>query len=360
MKLLALLTLSFVVLLGCGKSSSSITGPSPTPEAQNKDMKYITCNVPTPQKSDPTDVDIEFIRAQLKGEGLGGWIHAAVRDQYMFVFTWRDPNNFFVNIQLPVSSKDSQVLAALGHLRRHDQVLVKGDYYNNKAPLPHIEVTSLEIVNKYNGPVSDYVYESFPDEILSSNRLIGEVHIVTQNGSVLVIEYKDRVFPVFVPNPEVTRKLYRGDKIEIDYVATMQSNRPTHLTLVGKQPIRLIEQIACGHNKPLELTGELVMFPQSPQILFNVFALSIADAEDVQREYTLVNFTDMDLFTALRERLQKAWDENLDSVLMDRNKFINPKIRITARGIKNVVSADQANPQILINNLDDLSIEILP
>lgn len=307
------------------------------------------------------EIDMECIGAQLQGEGLGGWVHASVDDQMMFVFTWRRPGNFFVNVQIPMSSKDPAIIQRLLELRRHDRILIKGSYYKNEAPIKHINVSELKVVEAYDGVQEDYQYDqALPNKILSGTSVIGKVHIVANGGSVLVVEVGDRVYPVFNKKPELVKDLYRNDKIEIQYYVSFFPTRPPHLELnvAAKEPVRVIEEIAVGHNQQITLKGPLVMFPKSPQIIFNVYALRTADADGVQRNYTLVNFSDFDLFKALREKLEEAWNKMSASAKYDRNKYINYNIMIEATGTKNVVDPVQANPQILINDLKDLKIMI--
>lgn len=320
----------------------------------------------TPPKCESTDpkvkIDLTCIENQLKTTGLGGWVHAAVEDQLLLVFTWRRPGNFFVNMQFPMASKDPKILKALTKLHRHDQIVIKGEFFKNDAPLEHINVTELKVVKPYTGPQEKYNYDpNLPDEILSGTDLIGKVHAVANGGSVLVIEVGDRVYPVFNEKPELAANLFRNDKIELQYTIQFDPMRPTHLavnTLV-QNPIRVMERIEEGHGTPIKLTGPLVMFPQSPQIMFNVFALRTVDSDDVKRNFTIVNFEDTDLFLAIRDKLQKAWDDHQSSAEYDRNKYINRKIILTVEGTKNVVAPNQANPQIIPASINDVKIQFL-
>ena len=60
------------------------------------------------------------------------------------------------------------------------------------------------------------------------------------------------------------------------------------------------------HGKPFEADGSLVRFPKSPQIITDVFALQVIDADNVSREYTLLNF-DPAIFTKIHDKLSAAW-----------------------------------------------------
>lgn len=314
------------------------------------------------ESSDPNvEIDLSCLEEQLKTTGLGGWVHASVNDQLLMVFTWRKPNNFFVNVQLPMASTDPEMMKKLAALNRHDQIVIKGEFFKNDAPIKHINVSELKIVKAYAGPMEQYEYDpELPKKIMNSTSLIGKVHIVANDGSVLVVETGDRVFPVFNDKPDLARNLYRNDKIELQYTVAISPKRPSHLEVntFVPNPITVLEEIVEGHDQEIILSGPLVMFPQSPQIKFNVFALRQEDSDGVSRNFTIVNFQDFALFTKIREALQKSWDENLVSAQYDRNKYINRKIWVTVKGKKNVVDPTQANPQILPAAFDDVVIEI--
>jgi hypothetical protein len=314
------------------------------------------------ESSEPNQaIDMQCLEEQLKTTGLGGWVHASVQDQVTLVFTWRRPGDFFTNIQLPMLSEDREIMQQLLQLQRHDQIEIKGEFFENEAPIEHINVTELTVIKAYEGPSEEYEYDpNLMTSILNNDRLIGKVHIVANGGSVLVVELGDRVLPVFNSRPELTNGLYRNDKIELHYQVQYLPMRPNHLIVNPDmdQPVRVIERMVEGHGEPIELTGPLVMFPESPQIRFNIFALRTEDQDLVNRNFTIVNFQDFDLFMAIRQKLQDAWDANILSATYDRNKFINRNIQVTVRGEKNVVSPDQANPQVLPAKIEDVEITI--
>ncbi len=348
MNLLISLLMTLFPLFSLAHSSSESAQPSEAPACESENTNQ--------------EIDMDCIEAQLKGEGLGGWVHASVDDQMVFVFTWRKPGSFFTNVQLPMFSEDPQVLKQLQSLGRHDQVILKGEFFQNEAPLRHIKVSEVKVVKAFSGPSGDYEYS--PDvltEILNSNKMIAKVHIVANGGRVLVVEKEDRVLPVFNKDPKLTENLFRNDKIELQYQVRLLPQQPSHIQVDedAANPIRVIERIEEGHGEPFEITGPLVMFPKSPQIIFNVFAVREQDSDGIHRNYTVINFEDMDLFEKIRQNFQKAWDQAKDSAEYDRNKFINRKIQVTVRGLKNVVSPTQANPQVVPSQIDDIEIEFL-
>ena len=355
------LPILFIFISACSNNDPAVINPSTAqPDQVARDLKVSndSCESPDPD----VEIDLDCIEKQLKGDGIGGWVHAAVHDEQMFVFTWRRPGNFFVNIQLPMSSKDPAIIQRLLKLERHDQIILKGEFFKNDAPLKHINVTELKMVKEYTGPSEPYQYDpTLPAEIMNGTSLIAKVHIVANGGAVLVVETGDRVIPVFNPKPELVRDLFRNDKIEIQYRVRIFPQRPSHLELdvLAAEPVRVMEEIAEGHGEEFTMTGALVMFPQSPQIKFNVFALRQEDADGISRNFTIVNFQNIDLFLKIREELQKAWDSAPQSATYDRNKYINRKIQVTVKGVKNLVAPDQANPQIMPEKFEDVEIRFL-
>ena len=75
-------------------------------------------------------VDVDQIEKDLKGPGVTGWIHGAVHDRGLYVFTYRNPKNFFDYIEMSLLTKDPQIQEKLTTLNRHDKILVKGVFPN--------------------------------------------------------------------------------------------------------------------------------------------------------------------------------------------------------------------------------------
>lgn len=309
------------------------------------------------------DLDLGQIEQELITTGLRGHIHGALGEAQQFVFTYRAADDFFTHREFPLITKEKEVLEVLKTLRRHDEVLIRGEFFENGAPITHILVESVEILEKFEDGIQgpEYEYEiKLPEDLKNKSQLIGKVHAVVNEGRVLVIEYKDVVLPVVLKDTRWAKDLFRNDKIRLDFILQGHPDRPTHLVLdeSRKRPLKVLQSIQKWHGKKGVLRGELVMFPQSPQIQFNVFAIHQLDKDGVRREFTLVNFDNSELFTELRNRLQKAWDSRPEGVVNARNKFINTKIKIVAKGNFNVVDAGQANPQLLVRNLKHVKIKL--
>jgi hypothetical protein len=202
----------------------------------------------------------------------------------------------------------------------------------------------------------DYELGPLPASILNGREMVTKVHIAVDGGAVLVVEKDGWTIPVFNPEPDLAADLYRNDKIFLKYVVRQNPSRPPHLEvdLNRTEPIEVVSRMVCGHGDGIELNGPLVMFPKSPQITLNVFALRTEDQEGIQQNFTFLtpsNGQDMGDFFLVNRLLQQAWDEAIASAAYDRNKFINRSLRVHARGLKNVISPAQANPQIILNEI---------
>jgi hypothetical protein len=187
-----------------------------------------------------------------------------------------------------------------------------------------------------------------------------KVHAVFNDGEVLVLEYGDAVIPAYVTAAEslnTAKTLFRNDIVKVKFKLTSSAQRPAHLRVLSEpNSIVLLDSMLNQNTLPLSFCGTLIMFPKSPQIIFNVFALKLALPNQLTRNYTLVNFESPELFKEIRQKMQNQWDLNLETVSSGRSYFINEKLQICARGIGNVKDPNQANPQILLNSVNDIEI----
>jgi hypothetical protein len=175
---------------------------------------------------------------------------------------------------------------------------------------------------------------------------------------MIVCEYKDAVVPV-VGIPGKANNLYRGDKVKIRFKIQSHPRRPSHLVLdeTAEKPVEVMERLVDLHGRETCVEGTLVKFPKSPEVSFDVFALQRTDSDFVTLDYTLVNFENVELFKAIREKAAAAWDQHPETVTNGRNKLHNPRLNVKACGTLNVVSPSQANPQVVINKIEDLTLE---
>ena len=291
---------------------------------------------------------------ELTNTGLIGSIHGAANPSQMYVMSVREPNNFFNHREFSLLASDSVSLDTLKQVNRHDRVCVRGKILTNPSPQKHLVVNSIEIVESWAQPEGFAPYErqtDIPAQLQQQNSLVGKVHAIGAEGNILVIEYQDGVIPLYVTATEYTEGLYRGDIVRLAYQIQTRPQQPTHLQLdtTVDKPIEVLDEIASWHNEARTLTGKLVKFPQSPQLKFDVYAIEV-DTQGIERYFTLINFEDIAEFTKIRTKLARIWDDNTATAVSGRNMLINPEVTIEAQGIANIVSPEQANPQILLDS----------
>lgn len=299
-------------------------------------------------------LELSQLSQELAGNGLVGRIHGASAAAKMVVLSIREPNNFFAHREFSLLGENATVQATLDQLHRHDLVCVQGTVMANPSPQAHVKVSSIDVQEPWTGlnDHPDYQYEDgVPEELINQASFVGKVHAIGEGGQILVMEYKDRVLPIFVPTPNVTQSLYRGDIVRLAYQVQLHPNSPMHLQLdpTVAEPIEMIDAIAPQHGEAKTLSGHLVQFPKSPQLRFDVYAIEV-ETEGINRTFTLLNFNDMEAFEGIRTKLAEIWDNQKDTVVTGRNYLINPEITIEASGLINVISPEQANPQILLDN----------
>ena len=296
---------------------------------------------------------IASLSQELTNTGLVGRIHGAASESQMFVMAVREPNNFFAHREFSLIPQDEATKDTLDRLNRHDLVCVTGNIIANPSPQQHIALDSIRVLEPWTQPegFAPYERQAVPAELTEQTSFIGKVHAIGAGGKILVMGYKDAVVPIYVSATEYTKGLYRGDIVKLTYQIQQYPQRPVHLQLdtTVEQPVEVIDAIAAWNEQPKTLTGSLVKFPQSPQLKFDVYAMEV-DTDGIKRYFTLINFENMAEFQNIRQKLAKIWDENAATAVSGRNKLINPEVTIEATGIANIVSPEQANPQILLDN----------
>lgn len=308
-------------------------------------------------------IDYPSLETCLKNQGVLLEVHGAVPMSSMFVVTFRNPTNFFSSIHLSLIGGNAQMRSMIKTLKRHDLILVKGLYENIESPQKHIRANNITIISRSGGstPSEEYSYEALPADVLARTELIGKVHAIYGDGRILVVEYKDLVVPVFVQEPWLaqTRTLFRGDKVQLKYVIQEEPVRPVHLNLdpaAGTEALKVLRSVVQGHGEPVTYSGKLIRFPQSPQIIFPIFAVNVDIGDGVMLDHTILSFTDMELFEKARQMFQAAWDKYPLMVRNYRNKEINEALTVTVSGTYNMIDPGQANPQVVLERLDDIRI----
>jgi hypothetical protein len=307
-------------------------------------------------------VDMKEVEKELTTTGVEGWIHGSVETQGIYVFTYRTPGNFFDYVEMSLVSDNPNMMKQFATFDRHDKVRVKGSFIaDNPSPQKHIMVGSIELITKYNQPypVDPYQHQAkIPDDLIGKSSGTFLVHAVSGHGQVLVVEFKDVILPIFVKNGALTQSLYRGDLVQLAYKIQNYPDEPVHLNIdeTAPQPVQVLQSIKALHGKPGTVEGALILFPKSPEIMFNVFAVQQLLPAGLNRQFTLVNFDNPDVFTQIRTKLQAAWDKAGSAYVNGRNKLVSLKIRVRATGTFNEVDPSQANPQILLNSADAVQI----
>lgn len=328
-------------------------------------------NLPSTKKG-PSDesapiasgIDLEELRRLLSSSGVVGEIHAADPDNRQFVFTYRDPKDFFNNVQIGMISHQDSVRDFFKSMRRHDRVKIKGNFIHQgeilpESPQPHIEVSSIEMIKKYESPVQ------VPDPKFAKSTMLPQdlegkreadflVHANVRNGSALVLEYRDNFVFVSVGDPKLAAHVYRNDRVHIHFLKQNFPKRPMHLELDSKvtTPLVVTDSIHSLHGKRFTQVGSLVRFPKSPQINRDIWAVEQKGSDGNSRTFTLVNFTKKGEQEKIDAKLKGWWDAAPASVIDGRNKLVNTKVQISASGIMNVVDPNQANAQMRLNAKD--------
>ena len=306
-------------------------------------------------------LEMTRLAEELNNTGLIGRIHGAAAESQMYVLSVREPDKFFSHREFSLLPKDSKTRETVSQLNRHDLVCVRGELIANPSPQQHITLSSVRVIEPWQQPEGFEPYQrqaDLPSELQEQTSLIGKVHAIGEDGKVLVVEYQDGVIPIFVTATEYTQGLYRGDIVKLTYQIQSHPNRPIHLQLdtTVEQPLEVLDAIATWNGQPQTLTGNLVKFPQSPQLKFDVYGMEV-DTQGIKRYFTLINFEDMAEFEKIRQKLAKIWDENAETAIAGRNMLINPEVTIEAEGIANIVSTEQANPQILLDSADKVQLQ---
>ena len=304
-------------------------------------------------------LEAENLFREVRTNGLIGRIHGMALSGKMVVLSVRSPDNFFARREFSLIANNREVREVFQEIHRHDLLCIQGRKLTNPSPQPHILVRAARVMEKWDGLADfpEYEYEvELPTALENKKELIGKVHAIGAEGKILVVEYGDGVLPIFVKSPEWTQDLYRGDIIHLNYKIQRYPHQPTHLQLdeAVKQPLVVLDAIAQWHQQPKTLSGHLVKFPQSPQIRFDVYAIDV-ETQGIHRTFTLVNFDNPETFQAIRDKLGRIWEAHQATATRTRNALINPEVTLTATGLINAISPNQANPQILLEKVEDFS-----
>ena len=388
MKLPILHMVLALCIISCGKSDSNKDDHSPPQKADpmSLDAKSIeksrTCPKDSPHADNQEPSSYRFPQAlisQKLNSGLRGWIHGVAVNNSQYVFTYRsedsnDPMAFFKAEEFSLVTRDPNITKILQGLHRHDEVILKGRLLTAPTPLRHIAVTELEIKepyqhsHKYNYEIEESIFAG-KDTV----KLLTKVHAVIADGQGLVLEYKDMILPVFVSEAhhQQTANIYRNDKLHVALKIKRGPGRPLHFYTNPdvEKGLEVIDSIQHCHKLPTTLEGTLVKFSQSPQITRDIYAIKVVDPNGIARNFTFfpqvdfsqpgANDTFMKLFEAISSKSAEAWEESGTTSLKARNHEHQPRVKVIAKGVLNIVSKSQANPQVYLTHVNNLSFVLV-
>lgn len=307
--------------------------------------------------------DIDKLAEQLKKDGLEGSVHGVASDLGQYVFTVRDATDFFKHLEISLFTRLPDVKKKLAALKRHDKVKIKGEFVKNPSAQPHIKVTDVTVTTEFKDPEREkharYTHTTVvADALKGKTEIEAVVHAVAREGKVLVVEYGDAVIPVAMTDGTLTEKLGRGDKVRLKFKKQSYPRSPTHIELDedAKTPIELIEKksLAESAGDDIEIEGDLIYFPKSPQINVPVFAIRVVDANGTSRNFTLLGTPEV--FKEVREHCLKVWKSNDSTEEQGRNFLVNPKLKAKAKGTLGYDDRSQANPQVYLEKLEDIEL----
>src|SRR5690606_4567694 len=123
-------------------------------------------------------------------------IHGAYPDLDLYVFTYRDPANFFESVDVSLVAGNASAEAALADLKRHDRVRIEGTLMDNRSAQTPTATGALGGGGEYapTPPIPAYAYEAtIPEDLRGEDSALFLVHAVHAGGSILVVEHGDVV-----------------------------------------------------------------------------------------------------------------------------------------------------------------------
>ncbi len=303
--------------------------------------------------------DLAAFKTQLADGSATVEVHGIDTVNNRYVVTARG-SSFFDYQHFALLGSTSDVWTTIKGLKRHDKIKLRGQLTTEARPFLHINASEVAMVTPYSENLGKYEYKvKLPDDLLGRSSLIGKVHASHGDGKMLVVDYNGTILPVLVPASHQTaaKAIARGDIVKISYELRDRPTQITHLNLKEEAgALEVLEAISAQHGKTVEYSGDLVLFPKSPQVLFNVFAFQKVLADQQTLEYTIVNFDSPELFERIRSKLQAAWDGSTIAAVNDRNKLLKRGLVVTVKGTVNFQDPNQANPQVIVQRLEDVTI----
>lgn len=302
----------------------------------------------------------------VEDKGLIGLIHGIDLETKLFVFSYHVPGNFFKRFNISLLAFDKETQEYLAQLNRGDRVYVKGTY-SEKAGQPHLYLSELSLIKRYipdgTSPAGEYERRMDIACVLKQKfQVTALVHAIGDGGKVLVLDYLNTVFPVFVSNPALTENLYRGDVVEIKVTPFAEGKAPSHFMLADNG-LKVVDSILKNKDQQVTVEGRLTRFPESPTINRTIWAVEDKIEGVGSRYYTLVNF-EMDAdnkpvgLIRIDEMLSQVWNDHIEGSYLDRNKFVHLGLKVRATGTFSVFSKNQANAQ-LFTDTDQIEVKVV-
>ena len=352
----------------------ALPDPQQTEDLRMIDSKF--CGDTRPEKPlDPTPAfkfDRGLIQSQLANDGLVGWIHGAVSQYKTYTFTYRlqdenDPMAFFKAEQFSLVPSSAEVAAELRLLKRHDKVRLFGTILANGSPIPHLMISKIEIIERYPLATNNY-YETDISKLIDKEKIeiLAQIHATASSpelGTGLVLEWQDVLLPVAIPRElnDLATPLYRGDIIKISLKLVNSGHKTQHFILDSSvnSPLKVVDSILNCHNQMREVTGYLAKFDRSPAITTDVYAIRVVDKNGIGRNFTLFPASQesdkfIEVFRSISAKAKAAWTNDLLDSVVVRNFRKKESVIVKAQGKINVVSSEQANAQIYIENSEDV------
>ena len=309
----------------------------------------------------PLDLSAELrknIAKQLQAEGMELRIHGTSKASKLLVGTYSVDGSTFNLKHFPLYAGNQGAQVLIDSLVRDDKVLVKGKISANRAPIPHIVATSIELLETWVPEVDYGNYERQRITLAEKGKLLGKVHAVSAVKGILIIESKDSIHPVLVKQKELLKRVIRNDTVSLQYVLRASPGRPAHLELDSafeKDALIITRSILDIHGKDMTLKGSLARFPVSPRMRIPVFAVQIQE-DEFNLYYTLVNFRNPQLFGEINQTLGEVWEQREGTAIAERNISVNPEVQIEVSGIGNILGENVANPQVIVNDVKDIKV----
>ena len=316
----------------------------------------------SPQTLAPDDTVTDgYMNRQLKHQGLTGYIHAANTATKTVVLTVNEPGGKSRNVAL--IAETPALWNQLNTLQRYDLVRVKGERVYRLYPQAHVVINRLTVLKRWQPDVAKGLPALHADPnlanpfmaLIDQPTLTGTIHAVAGQGHVLLLDYKGAVYPLVAPDNTQTQHLWRGDRVTLRLSMMVTPNSPLHLMLEPatpgdtKRPVDVLEAIKTLHNQPTEAKGYLVLYPKSPAMAKDSWALAHTLPEGGVRYYLLESAWGKQGQMSLDRYLAHLWQSDPHAAEAGRQKWLKPQLLLQAKGLVWVEQPNQFQPRLRVN-----------